>query len=84
MAHVARRSAEYAVALMVNLFGLLTPVPAQRVPLQNPPVPTGQFVDLGGRRLYFNRSGAGSLAVVVENGTGGFSAEWAFVHPAVA
>ncbi len=82
--HVVRRSIGYAVVLMMIVFGLLTAVRAQQVPPPNPPVSTGQFVDLGGRRLHFSRSGAGSPAVVVENGTGGFSVEWALVQPEVA
>jgi len=48
------------------------------------PVPPGQLIDLGGRRLHLNCAGAGSPAVIVENGGGGFSVEWALVQTAVA
>jgi pimeloyl-ACP methyl ester carboxylesterase len=48
------------------------------------PAPLGQMVDLGGRRLHLNCTGVGSPAVIVENGGGGFSVEWALVQPEVA
>jgi pimeloyl-ACP methyl ester carboxylesterase len=48
------------------------------------PVPPGRLIDLGGRRLHLNCSGAGSPAVVVENGGGSFSVEWALVQPQIA
>src|SRR5260370_5732924 len=48
------------------------------------PVPPGQLIDLGGRRLHLNCAGAGSPAVIVENGGGSFSVEWALVQTAVA
>ena len=48
------------------------------------PVPPGKLVDLGGRRLHLNCTGSGPHTVIVENGGGGFSVEWALVQPAVA
>jgi pimeloyl-ACP methyl ester carboxylesterase len=48
------------------------------------PAPVGQMVDLGGRRLHLNCTGSGAPAVIVENGGGGFSIEWALVQPEVA
>jgi hypothetical protein len=42
------------------------------------------MVDLGGRRLHLNCTGSGSPAVIVENGGGGFSMEWAVAQPEVA
>jgi pimeloyl-ACP methyl ester carboxylesterase len=48
------------------------------------PAPPGQMVDLGGRRLHLHCTGSGSHAVIVENGGGGFSVEWALVQPEVA
>jgi pimeloyl-ACP methyl ester carboxylesterase len=48
------------------------------------PAPLGQMVDLGGRKLHLNCTGSGSPAVIVENGGGGFSMEWALVQPEVA
>lgn len=54
-------------------------------PLQGvDPDPLGQMVDLGGRRLHLNCAGSGSPAVIVENGGGSFSIEWALVQPEVA
>jgi pimeloyl-ACP methyl ester carboxylesterase len=50
---------------------------------QEPP-PPGQRIDLGGRRLHVNCAGTASPTVIVENGGGGFSVEWALVQPAVA
>jgi pimeloyl-ACP methyl ester carboxylesterase len=42
------------------------------------------MVDLGDRKLHLNCTGSGSPAVIVENGSGGFSVEWALVQPKVA
>ncbi len=46
--------------------------------------PPCQLVDIGGRRLHLNCSGAGSPTVIVENGGGSFSVEWALVQALVA
>lgn len=48
------------------------------------PDPPGELVDLGGRRLHQLCAGRGSPAVVIENGNGGFSIDWALVQPEVA
>src|SRR5438876_8852765 len=48
------------------------------------PLPPGRLIDLGGRRLHLNCAGAGSPTVIVENGGGSFSVEWALVQTAVA
>ena len=48
------------------------------------PPPLGQMIDIGGRRIHLNCTGSGAPAVIVENGGGGFSAEWALVQPEVA
>jgi pimeloyl-ACP methyl ester carboxylesterase len=49
-----------------------------------PTVPPGRLVDLGGRKLHLNCTGSGSPAVIVENGSSGFSMDWALVQPEVA
>jgi pimeloyl-ACP methyl ester carboxylesterase len=41
-------------------------------------------VDLGGRRLHLNCTGSGAPAVVIENGSSGFSVDFALVQPEVA
>ena len=48
------------------------------------PPAIGQMIDIGGRRLHLNCTGSGAPAVVVENGGGGFSVEWALIQPEVA
>jgi pimeloyl-ACP methyl ester carboxylesterase len=48
-----------------------------------PPVP-GKLVDIGGRRLHLHCTGSGSPVVIVENGGGGFSIDFALVQPQVA
>jgi pimeloyl-ACP methyl ester carboxylesterase len=48
------------------------------------PPPTGELLDLGGRRLHLDCKGSGSPTVVVENGGGSFSVEWALVQPEIA
>jgi pimeloyl-ACP methyl ester carboxylesterase len=42
------------------------------------------LVDLGGRRLHLHCTGSGSPAVIVENGGGSFSIDFALVQPEVA
>jgi pimeloyl-ACP methyl ester carboxylesterase len=42
------------------------------------------MVDLGGRKLHLNCTGKGSPTVLIENGGGGFSVEWALVQPQIA
>jgi pimeloyl-ACP methyl ester carboxylesterase len=48
------------------------------------PQPPGTLVDLGGHRLHLNCTGKGSPTVVVENGLGDFSINWALVQPRVS
>jgi pimeloyl-ACP methyl ester carboxylesterase len=47
------------------------------------PPPPGQLVDLGGHRLHVLCTGAGAPTVVVENGLGDFSFDWALVQQRV-
>jgi pimeloyl-ACP methyl ester carboxylesterase len=44
------------------------------------PKPLGKLVDLGGHQLHLNCSGHGGPTVVVENGLGDFSFDWALVQ----
>ena len=67
----------------LRLFRLLPLLWTALAPGQEP-VPPGQLIDLGGRRLHLNCAGAGSPTVIVENGGGSFSVEWALVQTAVA
>ncbi|MDQ6894853.1 MAG: alpha/beta hydrolase [Acidobacteriota bacterium] len=48
------------------------------------PPPPGAMVDLGGHRLHVRCTGAGSPTVVVENGLGDFSFDWALVTDRVS
>lgn len=48
------------------------------------PKPRGKMVDLGGHRLHVNCTGKGSPTVVVENGLGDFSFDWALVQSGVS
>jgi pimeloyl-ACP methyl ester carboxylesterase len=47
------------------------------------PSPPGKFIDLGGRRLHLKCAGADSPSVLVLNGGGSFSVEWALVQTLV-
>jgi pimeloyl-ACP methyl ester carboxylesterase len=49
-----------------------------------PPPLLGRLVDIGGRRLHIHCTGTGGPTVVVENGSSGFSMEWALVQSRVA
>ena len=48
------------------------------------PPPTGQLVDIGGRKLHIHCTGNGNPTVVVENGGAAFSFDWELVQPEVA
>lgn len=48
------------------------------------PPPPGALIDIGGRRLHLHCTGTGPTTVVVENGGGAFSIDWALVQPEVA
>jgi pimeloyl-ACP methyl ester carboxylesterase len=47
------------------------------------PAPTGQLVDIGGRKLHIHCTGKGSPTVIVENGGAAFSFDWELVQPEV-
>jgi pimeloyl-ACP methyl ester carboxylesterase len=46
--------------------------------------PTGQMIDVGGRRLYIECTGTGSPVVVLQSGLGESSSYWGRIAPAVA
>lgn len=47
------------------------------------PSPTGQMVDIGGRKLHIHCTGKGAPTVIVENGGAAFSFDWELVQPEV-
>jgi pimeloyl-ACP methyl ester carboxylesterase len=67
----------------VLAIGLGTAPPAAQSTEMPPPAP-GRLIDIGGRRLHLNCTGDGSPTVVVENGGGAFSIDWALVQSEVA
>jgi len=54
------------------------------LPAQSPPVPTGQMIDIGERRLHLDCIGSGSPTVLVQPGAGSFAVEWTLVQRIVA
>jgi pimeloyl-ACP methyl ester carboxylesterase len=73
-----------APLLLIILSGLLAAFAAAAPDDPAPPPAPGKLVDIGGRRLHLNCTGSGSPAVIVENGGGGFSMDFALVQPEVA
>jgi pimeloyl-ACP methyl ester carboxylesterase len=78
----------YAMETTLDRLGLFILLPLLWIAItsaqgQEPP-PPGRLIDLGGRRLHVNCAGTASPTVIIENGGGGFSVEWALVQPAVA
>jgi pimeloyl-ACP methyl ester carboxylesterase len=69
------------LAVLAGLGQAVAGAPAAEPPVPPPP---GNLVDLGGRRLHFHCTGSGSPAVIVENGYGGCSIDFALVQPEVA
>jgi pimeloyl-ACP methyl ester carboxylesterase len=47
------------------------------------PLPIGQMVDIGGRKLHIHCTGRGAPTVVIENGGAAFSFDWELVQPEV-
>jgi hypothetical protein len=66
--------------LALFLVGVVSQARAQSFPYP----PPGKLVDLGGWRLHIHCVGKAGPTVVVENGTGDFSFDWALVQPEVA
>ncbi len=52
--------------------------------LAETPAPPGKLVDLGGHKLHMYCTGGGNPTVVVENGLGDFSFDWALVQARVS
>jgi pimeloyl-ACP methyl ester carboxylesterase len=83
---MARLTVSLAIIVVVILLAGFAVAPAgPAAPTDEaPPPPLGKLVDLGGRRLHLSCTGSGTPAVIVENGSSGFSIEWALVQPEVA
>ncbi len=63
--------------------GLIAIVSAFCAQAEAPPAP-GKMVDLSGHRLHVNCTGTGTPTVVIENGLGDFSFDWALVQTRVS
>lgn len=68
--------------LLTGLGGLYEA--AVRVPAEAAGPMPGRLVDVGGYRLHLSCAGTGSPTVVLLNGLGETSSQWARVHPAIA
>jgi pimeloyl-ACP methyl ester carboxylesterase len=69
-----------ALALLIAL-GATTGLAAQESDLGPPP---GRMVDVGGRKLHLNCTGAGSPTIVLEAGASAFAIDWTLVQQEVA
>src|SRR5579863_7075276 len=76
----AQRSRLAAQAILF-LIGGLALISAAAV---SPPAPTGQLIDVEGRKLHLICRGEGSPAVILESGAGEFSLDWALAMPEIA
>src|SRR5688572_23495044 len=76
-----RSPVELALALVLVISA---PRSANAQQLAVPYAAPGSMVDVGGRQLHLNCTGDGSPAVVVENGGGAFSVDWALIQPAIS
>ena len=68
---------------MLRIFSLLI-FCAGTAGLAGTPAPPGKLVDLGGHKLHVYCTGRGEPTVVVENGLGDFSFDWALVQARVS
>ena len=53
-------------------------------PFDVAPAPLGTLIDIGGRKLHLHCTGTGSPAVIIENGSSGFSIDWVLVQQHVS
>jgi hypothetical protein len=67
----------------VLIIGILIALEAGCAGAIDVPSPTGQMVDIGGRKLHIHCTGTGAPTVIVENGGAAFSFDWELVQPAV-
>jgi pimeloyl-ACP methyl ester carboxylesterase len=72
-----------AALIIIALGCFFSAVAAVAADDPGPPRAPGKLVDIGGRRLHLHCTGTGSPAVIVENGSDGFSVDWALVQPEV-
>jgi len=75
---------EVAIVFFALLVCCGIPTAAQTPAPSAAPAPPGRLIDIGSRRLHLNCTGRGSPTVVVENGDGAFSIDWALVQPGVS
>ncbi|HEX4440417.1 MAG TPA: alpha/beta hydrolase [Thermoanaerobaculia bacterium] len=68
----------------IGLLAMVVPAAAGWAAEPSTPAPTGRLVDIGGRRLHVRCVGSGRPTVVVENGLGDFSFDWALVERRVS
>jgi len=80
----SNRSASYLLLSSLLVVAVPSTGYAQDTTTAPPPVPLGQLVDIGGRRLHLYCTGAGSPTVVAENGSSSFSMQWALVQARVS
>jgi pimeloyl-ACP methyl ester carboxylesterase len=79
------RSHRWEAAIFLTGLSFLVGAAAAGAPdVADPPAAPGKLVDIGGRRLHLHCTGSGSPAVIVENGSSGFSIDFALVQSEVA
>jgi pimeloyl-ACP methyl ester carboxylesterase len=80
-----RRVGSYMRTVAFYLASFVSLASAQTQPIPPAPPPPGELIALqDGRHLHANCSGNGSPTVIIENGAGAFSMDWALVQPQVA
>ena len=65
----------------ILMIGILTAVGCAAA--NDVPSPTGQLIDIGGRKLHIHCTGNGAPTVIIENGGAAFSFDWELVQPEV-
>jgi pimeloyl-ACP methyl ester carboxylesterase len=71
-------------ASLITALVVISFIPVLALGERATPPPPGKLVDLGGHQLHVHCSGNGKPTVVVENGLGDFSFDWALVQTEVA
>src|ERR1700682_2959048 len=77
------RAVGVAMTVLLPLLSVLRAQDTLRPPPGHPR-PPGRLIDVGGYRLHLYCTGSGSPTVVIIDGFGDFSFDWALVQPGVA
>lgn len=75
---------EWSIRAVTSVIGIVAFIAGACSAAPIDPQPTGELINIGGRKLHIHCTGSGSPTVVLENGGAAFSSDWELVQPQVA